>query len=45
MLGNLVFRDLVVGAGHAGWLGRDVLSRQPWLLHGPRRELWLLTRR
>jgi predicted aspartyl protease len=37
--------DLVVAASeHEGALGRDVLGSVPFLLHGPRRELWLLQR-
>ena len=42
-LGGVLFRDLVVtDTKHEGVLGRDVLGELPWLLHGPRHELWVL---
>lgn len=41
-LGDMAFDDLLVTARDDGVLGRDVLNKLPWLLHGPRRELWLL---
>ncbi|MFY9344519.1 MAG: hypothetical protein WAT39_18645 [Planctomycetota bacterium] len=42
-LGGRTFVDLVVNRREGeGLLGRDVLGKCPWLLHGPRRELWLL---
>ena len=41
--GGRTFEDLVVtSCADEGLLGRDVLGRCVWLLHGPRRELWLL---
>lgn len=44
-LGGIPFDDLLVTAGEdEGLLGRDVLGTFPWLLHGERRELWLLRR-
>jgi len=42
-LGALHASDLVVASTtRGGALGLDVLSAHPWLLHGPRRQLWLL---
>ena len=42
-LGSRTFEDLVVARSERGGvLGRDVLGECTWLLHGPRRELWLL---
>ena len=43
-LGKATFEDLVVTRRERGegLLGRDVLGACTWLLHGPRRELWLL---
>ena len=42
-LGDRVVEDLVVteAVGDAA-IGRDVLAKFVWLLHGPRRELWQL---
>ncbi len=41
--GGRAFDDLVVTrSADEGLLGRDVLGQCVWLLHGPRRELWLL---
>jgi hypothetical protein len=41
-LGGQRFEDLVITDTRHGILGRDVLGKLPWLLHGPRREMWLL---
>jgi hypothetical protein len=45
-LGGCVFEDLLVTRRDEpeGLLGRDVLGKCVWLLHGPRRELWLLAK-
>jgi len=45
-LGDREVRDLIVveDAGSPA-LGRDVLGRFNWILHGPRHELWLLDQR
>ena len=44
--GGRTFEDLVVTRrADEGLLGRDVLGRFQWLVHGPRRELWLLEAR
>ena len=43
-LGDRRFDDLVVSdVAREGQLGRDVLGKLPWVLHGPRSELWLLS--
>ena len=45
-LGNREVRDLVVIEDpHSPKIGRDVLGTFDWILHGPRRELWLLEAR
>ena len=46
-LGGRAFADLIVveQTGDAPVLGRDVISGCAWLLHGPRREIWLLEAR
>lgn len=45
-LGGQRFADMLVSANpRHGVLGRDVLGRLPWLLHGPRQELWVLAPR
>jgi len=46
-LGSRVFEDLLVTRSNSGegLLGRDVLGKCVWLLHGPRREIWLLAKR
>ena len=42
-LGSRTFEDLLVARSERGGvLGRDVLGDCTWLLHGPRREVWLL---
>jgi predicted aspartyl protease len=42
-LGARPFADLLVtSTPRHGCLGRDVLGKCTWLLHGPRHELWLL---
>ncbi|MBL8751445.1 MAG: retroviral-like aspartic protease family protein [Planctomycetes bacterium] len=41
-IGPFVCRDVVATSSAEGRLGRDVLARVVWMLHGPRRELWLL---
>lgn len=44
-LAGLMRDDLLVTAKEGeGLLGRDVLGTFPWLLHGPRHELWVLRR-
>ncbi|MCC7062104.1 MAG: retroviral-like aspartic protease family protein [Planctomycetes bacterium] len=45
-LGNREVRDLVVvESAQSPILGQDVLAKLDWILHGPRRELWLLEHR
>ena len=45
-LGHREVRDLVVIEDpHSPKIGRDVLGTFDWILHGPRRELWLLEAR
>lgn len=45
-LGDREVPDLVVTeAARSPVLGRDVLGRFSWILHGPRHELWLLEQR
>lgn len=44
-LGDMQFEDLLVTATELPCrLGADVMGKMPWLLHGPRHELWLLER-
>jgi len=45
-LGGCVFEDLLVTRSNSreGLLGRDVLGKCVWLLHGPRREIWLIAK-
>jgi hypothetical protein len=33
---------VITSTRREGILGRDVLGKVPWLLHGSRGELWLL---
>ncbi|HEX6813527.1 MAG TPA: aspartyl protease family protein [Planctomycetota bacterium] len=40
-IGQRRFDDLLI-TGDEGRLGRDVLGKMPWVLHGPRGELWML---
>jgi predicted aspartyl protease len=42
LAGHRVTDLLVTASGHEGVLGRDVLATVPFLLHGPRGELWVL---
>lgn len=44
-VGGVTVPDVLVTArDRDGRLGRDVLRAFPWLLHGPRREFWVLTK-